>query len=235
MIATVCVAICKVNATSVVLWDFNSPTIDNNGQTGSYLPVVGSGSIQSVGGVTLDFIGTFGSTDPRGNNDNSAMNTSGYPAQSTAPDTRGVQFNFATSGYENLVFSYDTRHEFGASLYVRLTYSTDGINFSSAGLPSGGVIGIQPNDNIIVWRNRLTIDLSSITALNNQTNVSVRLLTTFRPGSNIYDSSRPGQAYNGAPIGYDMVGVIGDAVPEPGILILGLPLALTLLKRRHRQ
>ena len=99
--------------TIITQWTFNSPTPDNNTNTGTTDPAIGSGIASLVGGTTATFASgdaSGGSTDPATGDDSAWNTTTYYAPQGTQDRQRGVQFAVSTVGYQNIRFSFDLRH-----------------------------------------------------------------------------------------------------------------------------
>jgi uncharacterized delta-60 repeat protein len=113
-----------------VQWNFNSLIPDEDATTGTFVPAVGTGTVAYVGGV-VDASGEFrsGSFNDSNQADNSAWDTANYPSQGTQNKTAGVRFNVSTVGKDRIVIAWDRRTSSKASKYMRLQYSTNGVNF----------------------------------------------------------------------------------------------------------
>ncbi|MBO9323311.1 MAG: endonuclease, partial [Roseiflexus sp.] len=201
--------------TIITQWTFNSPTPDNNTNTGTTDPAIGSGIASLVGGTTATFASgdaSGGSTDPA-TGDDSAWNTTTYAPQGTQDRQRGVQFAVSTVGYQNILFSFDLRHSNTAANTVALLYSTDGgATFSEA-----TTFVATAGD---AWFNNRSFDFSSIPALNNNPNVVFRVVAAFAASSSVYAPSNPGSSYGASgTLRFDMVTVRGEpissATPTP--------------------
>jgi hypothetical protein len=90
-------------------WNFNSSVNDATTSTGSLLPDIGNGSIQTIGGTSS----TFAAGNPLDLNstDNSGLNTTTYPSQGNSPKTAGVQFDIPTTGFNRAVLELELRFE----------------------------------------------------------------------------------------------------------------------------
>ena len=90
----------------VAKYDFNSNPNDANTATGTLTPTIGSSSIVILGGISQAFA-TGNSNDLNTTTtDNSGMQTSVYPAQSTFSETAGLQINVDALGKNNLVLDF---------------------------------------------------------------------------------------------------------------------------------
>jgi endonuclease I/fibronectin type 3 domain-containing protein len=189
-------------------WDFNSNPADANTGTGSTSASTGSGTASLVG-VTATFA-AGGATDPAASGtDNSGWNTASYPAQGTGNKTEGVQFAVDTTGYRNVIISWEHRLSNTASKYARLQYATDGVNFTDTGVISisvGSVFEFQSQD------------LSAIAGLNDNPNVAFRIVAEFEntatgTGTAGYVTASGSSYGTSGTIRFDMVTI--TATPNP--------------------
>jgi hypothetical protein len=88
----------------VARYDFNSNPNDANTATGILTPTLGNSSVTNIGGISQTFVS--GNSNDLNTTDNSGMQTSGYPAQSTFSETAGIQINVDALGKNNLVLEY---------------------------------------------------------------------------------------------------------------------------------
>ncbi len=113
--------------TTISSWDFESKTIQ---------PSIGQGSLTFIGGVGIeDWLKTGiseGISIPMGIAETLEMKTGtglqtfNYPAQGTNPQTAGIRIDLNTTGYKNLVFSFDVRHGGTSANKIVLNYTADG-------------------------------------------------------------------------------------------------------------
>jgi hypothetical protein len=222
----------EVRADFITVWNFNSQTPDGNTATGTTNPSLGSGTASLFGTTTASFAsGTAngGSSDPAAS-DNSGWNITNFAAQGGS--ARGVQFNVATTNFTGIKITWDQRHSNTSSRGVEFFYSTDGTNFTSFGSVANATNGDT-------WFNSRSIDLSSITGVNNNSNFAFRILQRATSGSN-YQPSNNSSSYAGGGSGgtwrFDMVKVEGAAVPEPTTgLLLGVGTMACAAFRRNRR
>lgn len=229
--AAACAALATMSATAhanvLTQWNFNSGAPVFNTATGTLVPAVGAGTATAVGGITHSFASgsaNGGSTDPAAT-DNSGWQTTTYSAQGAGNKTRGVQFAVSTVGLSQVAVSWDQRLSNTSSSYAQFQYSTNGTNFTDFGTPFFGSTGDT-------WYNNRTVNLGSITGVNNNPNFSFRVVSAFAPSTSAYAAA---SAY--APAGtwrFDMVTV--TAVPEPGtyaLLLAGLAAVGWVARRRQ--
>lgn len=221
----------QAQAIVVTQWDFNSSPADGSTSTGITSPAMGSGIASLVGGTSATFASgdaSGGSSDPA-SGDDSAWNTTTYAAQGTGDKTRGAQFAVDTTGWQDVVISYDLRHSNTSSRYEQVQYSLDGVNFVDIATFDGNL-----GDT---WFNGRTVDLSAISGADNNPLFAFRVVSTFAPGSSDYMASKSGSSYGTTGTWrFDMVTVQAAPVPEPEAYILmlaGLGLVGALARRRR--
>lgn len=202
-------------AGTLALWDFNTnpPDPTNSFTTGSLMPVLGAGTASLLGGATSTFASgnvNGGSSDPT-TIDDSAWNTTSYPAQGTLNKTRGVQFNVSTLGFERIVVSWDQRHSDGSSRYLRFQYSTNGTDFvDGPGFSAARTTAGQERFD------RQSVDLTSHSGVNNKSNFAFRIVAEFESTAVGNDTNRYAPTLVGGtylPSGtwrFDMVTVAGE-------------------------
>jgi hypothetical protein len=216
---------------TITLWDFNGPSATSvPGGPTSPAPSVGTGTASLIGGATGSFASGLvdgGSSDPVTTvPPNYAWNTTSYPAQGTASGTAGVQFFTSTVGFTDIRVWWDNRNSATAARHVRFDYTADG---GSTWVQS--VVFETPTAT--AWH-FWGVDLSGISAVENNPNFGFRLVTVFAPGTSAYQATGATSTYGtSGTIRYDMVQVRG--VPEPGTMIALGAGALGLLARRRRR
>jgi len=182
---------------TIAQWNFNGPSnTEVPGGVSAPTPSVGAGTAELVGGTTATF-----NSGISGNKSSDPVTTSppnfGWTLTNFAPlgtenKLRGAQFNVSTVGYNSILFIYDHRHSNTSSNTFVVQYTTD----RTAGSPvwvdaqvftfAPGVSGTTGGDR---WINLRTVDLSSISTLDNNPNVAFRVVSAFDPTTGNYNSS----------------------------------------------
>lgn len=211
-----------VQADIITQWNFNNIT---PGNVATATPSTGAGSLFLFGGTTTPTSGSAGGGSTDTASTNLAFQTTTYAAQGGA--ARGVTFSVSTAGFTGITVSWDQRHSNTAAKGVEFFYSSDGTNFTTfASFTADG--GDQ-------WFNNRTVDLTSITAVENNPNFAFRVLQRATSGSN-YEASNTGSTY--ASTGtwrFDMVTVSGVPEPSSGILLGAVGLAMASYRRFLRR
>ena len=197
--------------TTITQWDFNSNPPDASNSTGSSAPSTGSGTVSAVGGVTISGFssasGNGGSSDPVAS-DNTGWQTTGYPSASTGDKTAGIQFNVATTGYQNITVSWDLRHSNTSSRYEQLQYTLDVTQPAPVWVDFGTAADGNAGDT---WFNNRSYNLSAITGLDNNPNAAFRVVATFNGSSSYAPSSASGTYAGSGTWRFDMVTVSGTS------------------------
>lgn len=186
--------------TALVVWDFENY---------NRVPSVGVGTMTLQGGIFEDWtrsgiipgqtIHDQGVYDYSALRDGVGMQTVNYPGLVNAPKSAGIQMNISTLGYKDIEFIADVRHGNTSANNMYLQYSVDGTNWIDA-------------TNYIVnsgdtWY-RKGFDFSTITEVNNQSNLRLRLVTAFDGLS--YMATGIGKDYlSTGPIRFDNIVVRG--------------------------
>lgn len=145
----------------------------------------------------------------------------------TTNESNGVQFNASTSGYQNIIFTWDQRWSNTSANTLRVQYTTNGatwINFimtnpGNTTFCNGALNGngcFETNATGDEYR-RIRVDFSAITAVNNNPNFGVRILASYYQATTEFrQTSFPGLAAN--PAGtwrFDNVAFTGTLQPGP--------------------
>lgn len=211
-VATVAIS-APAHALVFTQWDFNNQNLTPN---------IGTGTASLVGGTTGSFAIGAVSTDTS----NYAWQTTNYPAQSNNNKTAGVKFAISTGGYQNIIVTWSQRNSNTASAYTQFQYSIDGSTFVDFGAPliAGGNGGFLFN----------SMDLSSITGVNNNSNFAFQLVSAFAPPTSNYAPTSGssygvagtwrfdtvtanGDTFSATPVPFDIPG--GTTIPTVGSLL----------------
>lgn len=187
--------------TKIVQWNFNgtSATTVPGGAT-SPTPSVGAGSAELVGGTTATFasgVASGGSSDPETTvPPNYGWNTTNYAALGAESKLRGVQFNVSTVGYGDITFRFDQRLSNTANNTYVVQYTVD----RTAGVPvwvDAQTFTFTPaaSGTGDVWYNMRSVDLTTVTALDDNPNVAVRIVSAFDPVAGNYLSATSSSTY----------------------------------------
>ena len=186
-------------------WNFNSITPDNNTTTGTTTPSVGVGIAALVGGTTATFATGDTTLDPAPAADNTAWNTTSYPASGNNK-TAGAQFAVSTAGIQNIAVSWSQRSSNTGGKYFRLQYSTNG-GASFMDFP----VAVTVTNVFTAFTN----DLSALPGVNNNPNFVFRIVAEFQStatGSSnaAYVAASAGSTYaSTGTTRFDMVSVSG--------------------------
>lgn len=224
------------HAVTITQWNFNSSPADSSTGTGSTAAAVGTGSASLVGGVTATFASgdaSGGSSDPA-IVDDSGWNLTTFAAQGTGSGTRGAQFLVSTAGYQDITVSYDLRHSNTSSAWEQVQVTTDGSTWTNVASFLG--------DKGDTWFNGRSVDLSAVTAADDNASFGIRVLSMFAPGTSSYLAASPTGSYGTAGTWrFDMVTISGTAitaaVPEPStyaMLLAGILAIGFLVRERQR-
>lgn len=168
--------------------------------------------------LTSGLTSTYNSSYPSATG-GQAINTTSYPDQGTGSGTAGIVISASTVGKTGIVIGWNNRHSNSASRFLQLQYSIDGTNFVAADLTPentsfrllvGGAGIATPGtvdyvNNVFVtnigdtwWRR--SVDLSAVTAINNNANFKFRIVTVFEPGTSAYKAASAEGNPNSSPV-----------------------------------
>ncbi|MFY7741025.1 MAG: T9SS type A sorting domain-containing protein [Flavobacterium sp.] len=199
---------------TITRWNFNGTAADAvAGGATSPTPTEGNGSASLLNGVTATFAsGTAsgGSSDPVTTTpDNFGWNTSTYAALGTENKLRGIQFNISTVNYQGIKFIFDQRLSNTANNTYVVQYSTNGTNWIDAETFTFTPAETGTGDT---WYNLRTVDLTAVTALNNNPNAGFRIVSAFDPTTNDYRAARSTSTYGpGGTVRFDMVTLTAES------------------------
>ncbi len=161
-------------------------TLENSPTASSPAPSTGTGTASTVGSMGTLSLATGMNTLTGCGTQTSGTNAWAFSAVNpgASNESSGAQFTTSTLGYENISFSWEQRWSGTSTNTVRLQYTTDGStwnNFTMTDLNTQYCLGslndgrFETNTTSDQFR-RITVDLSSITAANNNVNFGVRVV-----------------------------------------------------------
>ena len=236
-------------ATTITQWNFNIATGVNN----SPAPSVGVGSATPVGmnnnANNADILAAGGANTDSGA-PNNAWRVRGSVNNGWSGTTEllsGAQFSASTSGYQDVVVSFDLSPTDGSPRHGQFQYSTDGTTFTSF----GPLLDFNAHHGTpaVPWIN-YSFDLSSVAGVNDNPSFAFKLVSAFSPDAftNNNGPQAAGTAFQRADAGngvyngtagnwrFDMVTIAGSLIPEPSSasLIGGALAGLALTRSRRR-
>ena len=229
------VTLTSANSQTVITeWNFNSTVPDALTTTGVTTPSTGSGTASLIGGTSSSF--ATGNPADTSSTDNSRWSITGFPASGNGSKTAGVQFDVSTLGFTDISFAYQIRHSNTSANTHALLYTLDRLAtapvWTEAALFTFTPAATGTGDT---WYSR-SVNLTSVTGLNENANAAFRIVSAFDPTANNYLASRSTSTYGTTgTMGFDLVQVTG--VPEPSsAALLGFgTLALLGLRRLNRK
>lgn len=210
--------LCPTRAEVIAHWNFNSASPDNNANTGTLQPAIGSGTAVLIGGVTASFTAANGSSDTA--TDDSNWRISAWPNQNIGNKSHGVGFNVSLAGYRNLRLTWDQRNSNTASKYSRLQYTTNGMDFLDYQVIT------MPAE---AWVHNHSVSFAAVPGVDDNPVFGVRVVTEFErtatgTGLNGYVPSNSGSSYgNNGTLRFDMVTFFAEPIgpnPQPAISLL---------------
>ena len=206
---------------TIAQWNFNgaSATEVAGGATSPQVSL-GTGTAQLVGAATATFDSgntTAGTLETETTSPpNFSWNTEGYAAAATDNKGRGVQFNVSTVGQAGIVFKFEQRLSNSANNTYIVLYTAD----RTAGTPTwieAQTFTFTPaaTGTGDTWYNSTlrTVDVSGVTALDNNPNVAFRVVSAFDPVAGDYVAARSTNVYSagtGGKVRYEMVTITSN-------------------------
>ncbi len=157
-------------------------------------PNIGSGSssVVNLGGGTIGSTGNYQATGMSGTgcgaqNGSNAWALNPFDPGSTN-EKNGVQYNVSTVGNQNILVTWDQRFSNTSPNTVRLQYTTDGSTWTNFVMTTSNTTycaGSSINANGCFETNagdvyrRITVDMSAITAINNNANFGIRMVAAY--------------------------------------------------------
>jgi len=194
-----------VGATTLALWDFHDKNFTVDQGTGT-MSLVGTSSSWEEDPYKADPL------DP--STPAVSLEINGWPAYNDPSGTDGIVFSVPTTGRSNIKVRWDMRNslknnESGPNS-IRFEYSTDGTTFIQG--PTWTNHGDQ-------WYFNRVVDLSGITAVNNNPNFKFRLMAVHEPHRGQYMPCE-GAVYGNRKWRLDMITVYDDTtIPDPTIAL----------------
>jgi hypothetical protein len=227
---TVVLGLAPARGDTLAHWTFNTNPSDSAPNTGTLLPEQGFGTITLVGGTSQSFAqgsGSDTSATATADNNNSSLETKSYPGPFDGNKTAGIQIAVNTTGFQDVVLSFEHRHSEGASARFQIQYSSDGVNFTD------GADYTSFTANVFNARGE---DYGAVAALDDNPNVTFRIVAEFMnesPGGNYVGTS--GNYVSNADSRFDVVTITATPIPEPAGAVAVVLLAGSTLARRRRQ
>jgi len=221
----------SAQAATLTRWNFNTvPLVDANPVTGTETPIIGTGTVLRVGGTTGTFVTADdggSSTDPQVGDD-SALDTTTYPAATALNKTAGVEFRVSTVGQQDVQVIFDQYFSATSSKYSQFQYS---LNWTNTGFVDFGsqVVGVTNT-----WSDNNRFNLSSILGANNNANFAFRIVSAFAPlNATGYEGTGGTYATDGS-WRFDMATVEATPIPTPALLpgLVGMGVAALRKKRK---
>ncbi len=214
--APLCLAT-SAHAVNLAYWNFNTNTTGTNNGA-SYSPTSGTASLNLVGWTTTGTSGitSFGGTTLNALNSDAAgqaLALQGGTTTGTPNNGATMVLNFSTSGFEDVILSFATQRTSTGFNSNQVEYSTDGTNYTAFGSP------YVPASSFSVQ----TFDLSAISAIENQSNVWIKVTfggASANTGNNRIDNIQVNAT---------------EVVPEPATMtILAGAAAMAAMRRRKK-
>lgn len=173
-----------VGQTVLAQWDFNAGN-DADVTTGTTDPVLGTGTAQTVAGVTGAFAtGSVGDPEP---DNNSGWNLTSFPAQGENERVAGAEFTVSTTGYQDIVLKFDWRQSNTASRKLVVLYTVNGTSWYE--------ITSFTSEQASWWTTENTVNFSSARLVNDNPLFAVRFVSDF--GDSLqYEAANPGSTYS---------------------------------------
>lgn len=228
--AAVCVWAAPAFSQDIITkWDFNSVPPDGSTSTGTLVPAIGTGTASLSPNIEVQ---EFRAGFPSSAGDNTAWHvlplsgagtlTPDNPPISPAPNSRWIQFEVSTVGYQNIILEYDHRFSNTAANTTLLQYTTNGtdwVTFDSYTVDIGDT-----------WYFR-EFDFTAIPEVNNNPSFAIRIAPSVDPSTGDWASARPFPASTVATTGtwrIDNLVFYGDVLGNPPVpIVTGPSIAVT--------
>ena len=202
----------------IAQWNFNGADATSiPGGASGPLVSFGAGTAALIGGSTGAFAAgntSVGTTETEPTATNFGWQTAGYAPAGTDNKIRGVQYNVSSVGQAGIVLKFEQRLSNSASNTYAVFYTADRtaaspvwveaqtFTFTPAATGTGDT-----------WYNGRTVDVSAITALDNNPNVAFKIVSAFDPVLGDYVAARSTNVYSsgtGGTVRYDMVTITSN-------------------------
>lgn len=208
-------------------WSFEPATISGTSATNSPAPATADGGIFTAGTAASGVHASASSawSAPAGNGSLKSYSATGWAVADY------YQFKTTSVGYGNIVIDFDATSSNTGPRDFNLQYSTDGTTYTTFTAYSV-LANAAPNPT---WsslpanyrpEHHFSFNLSSVTAINNATDLYFRLTV------NSAVSANGGAIATGGTSRLDNFTVVGSVVPEPASLALLAIGGLALIRRR---
>ncbi len=217
----------------ITQWTFEeSPLLISDATPG---PTTGSGSASVVGSMGSPARGTGSNTDCSQASGTGAWQI-GDANPGTVNESSGVQFMVSTVGFENIIFEYDHRFSGAATRTARIQYTLDGSNWLNFDVTASNYSNSCNNRGAIdlgridvtdpigggggnSWSRR-TIDFSSVTGANDNSNFGVRIVAAHYQTTGEFRQSSDASSDNvSGTWRFDNVTFSGEVIPGVPALI----------------
>lgn len=207
-------------------WNFNANTPKASLSNGG-------AKLTTLGNLTLSYPNQSGSSDKGAAATGGSFSTTAYSAANCSTNLScGLQFAVDTTGYENIVLTFDQRNSSTGSSYIALLYTVDGNSWLQA-------TTFQTTSTS--WVNDRSFNFSNIAEVDNNELFAFRLVAAYGP-SGAYVGTSNAFAGTGT-IRYDMVTLSGSMIPDvttpvpeastTAMLLAGLGLVGLVARRRR--
>jgi len=264
MISLLGLAFTSASAATITQWTFEG--LSTSGVNASPATAAGSGAASTVGmalytGPENSGIATLAGTDGTNNGaGNLTWKVRGSNGWNTAAaiGTQGAQFSVNTTGYTGISASFDWYPSTKGEAKLLIQYTTDGTTWINASasditIPTVGTLSLNTNSsssNTVMgayinttagntWYNGITLNLSGISAADNDANFGFRLLNASTGTDNVQATGGTALDNTAGNWSFDNVKISGTAAtPEPSTyaLMMGGLVALVgfQLMRRNK-
>jgi hypothetical protein len=189
-------------ASTLAAWTFDNLSI---GANSSPQPSAGFGSANAVGLNNPDVQSLAGSSSGGANSWRVRGSGGGNWSTNAPTGTQGARFAGSTFGFYKIKVSFDVYATPDAEANLQVQYTTEGTIWNNATITSVGTLGvissnsatngtvmgsyvILTNNGTTGWNNQITVDLSSISGVDNNPNFAIRIVNAST-GSNCVDTT----------------------------------------------